>query len=231
MNLQQPNANEATLTANRSRSVAPVSGICTRCLDGCKGNCEVFKSSFRGREVLYPGPFGTITAGGDKDYPIDYSHVNIMGYAMGGEGLPAGQVANPDNTLFPLADTETQYGTDHPVKLRVPVFTGALGSTEIARANWEHFATGAAVAGITLVTGENVCGIDPGLERDSNGKVTRSPEMERRVELFKRYYDGYGDMLVQINVEDSRLGVAEYFIEKLGVECVELKWGQVAKCI
>ncbi|MFP4355310.1 MAG: FMN-binding glutamate synthase family protein [Phycisphaerae bacterium] len=231
MNLQQPNANEATLTANRSRSVAPVSGICTRCLDGCKGNCEVFKSSFRGREVLYPGPFGTITAGGDKDYPIDYSHVNIMGYAMGGEGLPAGQVANPDNTLFPLADTETQYGTDHPVKLRVPVFTGALGSTEIARANWEHFATGAAVAGITLVTGENVCGIDPGLERDSNGKVTRSPEMERRVELFKRYYDGYGDMLVQINVEDSRLGVAEYVIEKLGVECVELKWGQGAKCI
>jgi glutamate synthase domain-containing protein 2 len=231
MNLQQPNANEATLTANRSRSVAPVSGICTRCLDGCRGNCEVFKSSFRGREVLYPGPFGTITAGGDKDYPIDYSHVNIMGYAMGGEGLPEGQVANPDNTLFPLASTETQYGTDHPVKLRVPVFTGALGSTEIARANWEHFATGAAVAGITLVTGENVCGIDPGLERDDNGKVTRSPEMERRVELFKRYYDGYGDMLVQINVEDSRLGVAEYVIQQLGVECVELKWGQGAKCI
>ncbi len=231
MNLQQPNANEATLTANRSRSVAPVSGICTRCVDGCRGNCEVFKSSFRGREVLYPGPFGTITAGGDKDYPIDYSHVNIMGYAMGGQGLPEGQTPNPDNTLFPLANTETQYGTDNPVKLRVPIFTGALGSTEIARVNWEHFATGAAVAGITLVTGENVCGIDPGLERDDNGKVTRSPEMQRRVDLFKRYYDGYGDMLVQINVEDSRLGVAEYVIQQLGVECVELKWGQGAKCI
>ncbi|MBS3820242.1 MAG: FMN-binding glutamate synthase family protein [Planctomycetes bacterium] len=231
MNLQQPNANEATRTFNRSKSVAPVSGICTRCVDGCRGGCETWKASFRGREVLYPGPFGTMTAGGDKDYPVDYSHLNINGYAMGAKGLPEGQDGNPDNTLFPLVDTETQYGTDNPVKLRLPVFTGALGSTEIARANWEHFATGAAVAGITLVTGENVCGIDPGLERDSNGKVSRSPEMERRVEMFKRYYDGYGDMLVQVNVEDTRLGVADYVIQELGVECVELKWGQGAKCI
>ncbi len=38
-------------------------------------------------------------------------------------------------------------------------------------------------------------------------------------------------MLVQMNVEDTRLGVAEYVIDKLGVECVELKWGQGAKCI
>jgi len=38
-------------------------------------------------------------------------------------------------------------------------------------------------------------------------------------------------MLVQMNVEDTRLGVAEYVIGELGVECVELKWGQGAKCI
>jgi glutamate synthase domain-containing protein 2 len=38
-------------------------------------------------------------------------------------------------------------------------------------------------------------------------------------------------MLVQVNVEDTRLGVAEYVIQQLGVECVELKWGQGAKCI
>ncbi|MDR2108456.1 MAG: hypothetical protein LBP28_03220, partial [Coriobacteriales bacterium] len=83
MNLQRPNANDATRTANRSRSVVPVSGLCTRCVDDCKGNCEVFKSSFRGREVIYPGPFGHVTAGADKDYPIDYSHLNINGYALG----------------------------------------------------------------------------------------------------------------------------------------------------
>ena len=36
---------------------------------------------------------------------------------------------------------------------------------------------------------------------------------------------------MQMNVEDTRFGVAEYAIEKLGVETIELKWGQGAKCI
>ncbi|MBN2405471.1 MAG: FMN-binding glutamate synthase family protein, partial [Coriobacteriia bacterium] len=231
MNLQRPNANDATQTTNRSRDVAPGSGICTRCVDGCRGNCEVFKASFRGREVIYPAPFGEITAGGDKDYPIDYSHLNIMGYAMGAEGLPGGAVGDSDNTLFPNANTETVFGDANKVKMRVPIFTGALGSTEIARKNWEHFAVGAAISGISLVCGENVCGIDPLLERDSKGKVTKAPDMERRIENYRRYHEGYGDILVQMNVEDTRLGVAEYVIDKLGVETVELKWGQGAKCI
>ncbi len=232
MNLQQPNANEATQTANRSRSVSPVSGICTRCIDGCRGNCEIFRSSFRGREVLYPGPFGALTAGADKEYPIDYSHLNIAGYALGAKGLPGGKEGDPDNTLFPMVDTQSAYGaTDEKVKLRLPVFTGALGSTDIARNNWEHFASGAAIAGITLICGENVCGIDPDLKLDGAGKVIDSPDMKRRVEQYRRYHEGYGDMIVQMNVEDTRLGVAEYVVGTLGVECVELKWGQGAKCI
>jgi len=145
MNLQRPNANDATRTANRSRSVVPMSGLCSRCIDGCTGNCEVFKATFRGRELIYPGPFGDITAGGDKDYPLDYSHFNIQGYAMGARGLPAGVNGNPDTATFPSVNTETEYGWDIKVKLKVPIFTGALGSTEIARKNWEHFAIGAAI--------------------------------------------------------------------------------------
>jgi glutamate synthase domain-containing protein 2 len=208
-----------------------MSGICTRCIDGCTGNCEVFKSTFRGREVIYPGPFGTITAGGDKDYPIDYSHFNIQGYAMGASGLPAGVEGNPDTATFPSVNTETEYGWDTKVKLKVPVFTGALGSTEIARKNWEHFAIGAAISGITVVCGENVCGIDPLLELDSKGKITAAPDMDRRIETYKRYHQGYGEILVQMNVEDTRLGVAEYIRKKHGMESIELKWGQGAKCI
>ena len=34
-----------------------------------------------------------------------------------------------------------------------------------------------------------------------------------------------------MNVEDTGFGVAEYVVEKLGVETIELKWGQGAKCI
>jgi glutamate synthase domain-containing protein 2 len=231
VNLQRPNSNDATRTANRSRSVVPMSGLCTRCIDGCTGNCEVFKATFRGRELIYPGPFGEITAGGDKDYPVDYSHLNIQGYALGARGLPRGVEGNPDTATFPSVNTETEYGWDIKVKMKVPIFTGALGSTEIARKNWEHFAIGAAITGVTLVCGENVCGIDPGLERDAKGKVTASPDMDRRIETYRRYHSGFGEILVQMNVEDTRLGVAEYVHKKHGLETIELKWGQGAKCI
>ncbi len=231
MNLQRPNANEATRTANRSRSIVPMSGICSRCLDGCTGNCEVFRATFRGRELIYPGPYGEVTAGGDKEYPVDYSHLNIQGYALGAAGLPPGVIGDPDTATFPIVNTETEYGWDIKVRMKVPIFTGALGSTEIARRNWEHFAIGAAISGITLVCGENVCGIDPQLELDSNGKVLSAPDMDRRIEVYRRYHQGYGEILVQMNVEDTRLGVAEYVSKKHGLNTIELKWGQGAKCI
>jgi glutamate synthase domain-containing protein 2 len=231
MNLQRPNADEATQSANRSRSVAPMSGLCSRCVDGCRGNCEVFKATFRGRDQIYPGPFGEITAGGDKEYPVDYSHLNIQGYAFGAKGLPAGVTASPDTAVFPAVDTETAYGWEQKVKMRLPVFTGALGSTEIARNNWEHFAIGAAISGISLVCGENVCGTDPELELDGDKKIVRAPDMDRRIETYRHYHQGYGEILVQLNIEDTRLGVAEYVLDKHGLETIELKWGQGAKCI
>jgi len=225
MNLCSPNANDATMSFNRSKSVVPMSGLCSRCIDGCRGNCEIFRSTFRGREVIYPGPFGQITAGADKDYPVDYSHLNIQGYALGMNGLPQGVVAGPDTAVFPAVNTETEYGWDRKVKMRLPIFTGALGSTEIARKNWEHFAVGAALSGVTLVCGENVCGIDPDLELNKNNKIAKSPEMDRRIEVYRRYHQGYGEILVQMNVEDTRLGVAEYVVDKHGLQTIELKWG------
>lgn len=231
MNLQQPNGNDATGTFNRSKSVVPCSGLCSRCVDGCRGNCEVFKATFRGRELIYPGPFGDVTAGGDKDYPVDYSHLNIQGYALGAKGLPNGEVGTPDNTRFPNVSTECAYGWDSKVAMNVPIFTGALGSTEIARKNWDHFAVGAAVSGVTIVCGENVCGIDPRLVLDKNNMVIEAPDMDRRIEAYKKYHTGKGEILIQMNVEDTRLGVAEYIINKHQIETIELKWGQGAKCI
>lgn len=231
MNLRTPGGSDATRTFNRSKNVVPSSGLCSRCAESCRGNCEVFKSSFRGREVIYPGPFGEVTAGADKDYPVDYSHLNIQGYALGAQGLPEGVVGDSDTATFPMVDTQTEYGWDKKIKMRIPCFTGALGSTEIARKNWEHFTVGAAISGITIVCGENVCGVDPELELDKNNKIAKSPEMDRRIETYKRFHDGYGEILVQMNVEDTRLGVAEYLRKRHNLETIELKWGQGAKCI
>jgi len=208
-----------------------MSGLCSRCIDGCTGNCEVFKATFRGREIIYPGPFGEVTAGCDKNYPVDYSHLNIQGYALGAKGLPDGVIGDSDTAIFPAVNTETEYGWDRKVRMSIPIFTGALGSTEIARKNWEHFAIGAALSGITIVCGENVCGIDPQLELDGHGKIISAPDMDRRIKIYRRYHNGYGEILVQTNVEDTRLGVAEYVSQKHGLDTIELKWGQGAKCI
>jgi len=63
----------------------------------------------------------------------------------------------------------------------------ALGSTEIA-GNWEHFAVGAALSGITAVCGENVCGIDPGLELDKKKMIKKSPRWtgDRRLPQYHK---------------------------------------------
>jgi glutamate synthase domain-containing protein 2 len=181
--------------------------------------------------LIYPGPFGEVTAGGDKNYPLDYSHLNIQGYAQGAEGLPEGMTASPDTARFPIVNTETSYGWDQKVTMTVPIFTGALGSTEIARKNWEHFAVGAALSGVTIVCGENVCGIDPKLELNADKKVVNAPDMDRRIEAYRKYRGTFGEILIQMNVEDTNLGVAEYIINKHKIETIELKWGQGAKCI
>ena len=55
--------------------------------------------------------------------------------------------------------------------------------------------------------------------------------MDRRIGIYKKYYEGYGEMLVQMNVEDTRLGTAEYIASRHNFETIELKWGQGAKSI
>ena len=109
--------------------------------------------------------------------------------------------------------------------------TGALGSTFIAAKYWESFAIGAALLGVPIVIGENVVGIDKASVLE-NGKIVKAPELDRRIDCYLRYYDGYGAILVQMNVEDARNGVAQYIIDKYGDKVIiELKWGQGAKCI
>ena len=225
MTFARPNASAATITRNRV-TPSPISGICVTCLDGCPGPCEVGRSALRGREILYPQPFAKVTAGSEKDYPVDFSHFNIQGSCVGATGVEA----DPDKATFPAVDISTEVGAEGKIKMRVPYFTGALGSTDIARIHWESMAIAAAISGTIVVVGENVCGMDPQTEF-KNGTIKRSPELERRVRIFKEWYDGYGGIIVQYNVEDGRLGVPEYAVEQLGVEIIEPKWGQGAKDI
>ena len=226
--LSRLNSSAATLTKNRTEeSVTPVSGMCVTCVDGCIGMCEIGKSAYRGHEVIYPQPFGVITTASEKTYPVDYSHFNIMGTAVGAQGIEA----DSDKAIFPAVNLEVRFGHDNGLKFRLPIVIPGIGSTNIAKNNWEGLAIGTAIAGTGLTIGENVVGMDPE-SVIKNGRVINTVDLKRRVNLFMDHQrDGYGAIIVQANVEDTRLGIQEYAIEKLGVEVVELKWGQGAKDI
>jgi len=189
--------------------------------------CEIGKSAYRGHEVIYPQPFGIITTAAEKTYPVDYSHFNIMGTAVGAHGIEA----DSDKAIFPAVNLEVVLGHDKGIKFRCPWIISGIGSTNVAKNNWEGLAIGSALAGTGLTIGENVVGMDAQASI-KNGRVVDTVDLKRRVKLYKDYQqDGYGAIVVQANVEDTRLGVQEYAIEKLGAECVELKWGQGAKDI
>jgi glutamate synthase domain-containing protein 2 len=226
-----PKTNDVLGTVNRG-NVAE-SGLCTLCRTDCKGRCETWSGSMRGRKLLYPRDFGFVTAGASNTshVGVSYNALRVQGYTHGAEGLAPGLSHSPDDCIFPNVDLATRFGTRVQTPCRLPLMTGALGSTFVAAKYWESFAIGAALVGFPIVVGENVVGIDQrAVIRD--GRIQVAPELDRRITTFLRYFDGNGAIIVQMNVEDTRNGVAEYVIDKYGDKVIiELKWGQGAKDI
>lgn len=228
---QWPKSNDVLGTVNRGNNSE--SGLCTLCRADCMGKCETWMSSLKGRKMLYPRDYGAVTAGSTNinHVGVCYNSLRINGYNYGAYGLPKGLSNSEDDCIFPNVDIKAEFGQQVKTKANVPVMTGALGSTFIAAKYWESFAMGAALVGFPIVVGENVVGIDQKAEI-KNGKIIKAPELDRRIETFLRYYNGFGAIIVQMNVEDTRNGVAEYVIEKYGDKVIiELKWGQGAKDI
>jgi glutamate synthase domain-containing protein 2 len=224
-------SNDVLGTVNRGDPTE--SGLCSLCMADCKGRCETWTASIIGRELLYPRNFGKVTAGSKNTTHIgvSYNSLRIQGRLYGAEAVPEGKTVNPDDCLFPNVNLETEFGAKKKTRCKLPLMTGALGSTFVAARYWNSLAVGCAISGIPIVIGENVVGIDKNAEL-KDGRIIKAPELDRRIEKYFRYSDGYGAIFVQMNVEDTRNGVAEYLIEKYGNRVVlELKWGQGAKCI
>ena len=228
MTYSRLNSSAATLTKNRTEdSVSPFSGMCTTCVDGCIGMCEIGKSAYRGAEMIYPQPFGIITTASQKDYPVDLSHFTILGRAAGTWGVES----DSDKALFPNVDLGVTIGKAPGIRFQLPFTLAAMGSTNVAKNNWPGLAAGAAITGTAIAIGENVVGMDMDAQF-SDGTIISSPELDWRVQCYRDWQtEGFGEIFVQANVEDARLGVQEYAIKKLGVKAVELKWGQGAKDI
>ena len=223
--------NDALGTVNRGNPCE--SSLCTLCRADCQGKCETWLSSLVGRKLLYPRDFGSVTAGANNTthVGVSYNSLRVQGYAYGAHGLAANLSNDPDDCIFPNVSLEGEFGAEIKTKFKMPLMTGALGSTFIAAKYWDSFAIGGSLVGIPVVIGENVVGVDRESEIN-NGKITKAPELDRRIDTYLRYNDGYGAIIVQLNVEDTRNGVAEYVAQKYGNKCIiELKWGQGAKDI
>ncbi len=221
------NSRSTSGTMLRTKDKTPVSGMCPICIEGCDVLCEIGKSAFRGREVLYPDPtqFGQSTAASCKDYLLDWSDFQIMVDVRSTKGIEP----DSDKALFTNVDIDAKAGG---IPLKVPVTIAGLGSTAVAQRNWEGLAVGAAISGTIEVIGENVCGMDPKAKFDGKGKVTYSEDMKYRIDTYREFWDGkHGDIVVQTNVEDQRGGVDVYALSKLEVDVIERKWGQGAKAI
>ena len=198
------------------QNVSEFSGMCSVCTSNCTGTCEIGLSAVRGSEAIYPYMTDINQFASDKKYPLDYSHLNINGRVFDAYGIEA----DTDKATYPNANLETTFGRVHKVPLKAPLVFPAM-----AKLNWRDYFAGAALAGVVVVVGEDVVAKDPKLVLE-NGKVVESPLLEEMVMAFKRYHKGYGDIIVQANEDDERLGVLEFAINKLKVESVELKFGQ-----
>lgn len=206
-------------THNRSKWLSPQSGMCSLCTEECVGTCEIGLAAVLGARTVYPTTTGNNQVGSEKDYGIDYSHFNINGRVFGAVGTEA---SYEDATVFNVK-LEGTYGKYHKVKMALPLFLPAL-----VKLNWEDYYAGAAMAGVSCVIGEDARTKDPNLQM-VNGKVVDFPALEYMQDCFNKYDRGYGQIILQCNVEDDMLGVPEVAIQKHGVKAIEFKFGQSAK--
>lgn len=219
MSYSPPLSSGFTFARNRSRFISPQSGMCSFCSEECSGTCELAQAAVLGAQTVYPMTTGKNQIASEKDYPLDFSHFNINGRVFGARGLGK---ARDDATIFNV-NLERSYGTFNPVKMTMPVILPAL-----IKLNWQDYFAGGAMAGVTCVIGEHARNNDPDLKIE-NGKVADFPLLGKALDCFRRYDRGYGQIVLQCNVDDDLMGVPRIAMEKYGAEAIEIKFGQGAK--
>lgn len=203
----------------RSNHISPQSGMCSFCTEECDGTCEIALASVLGKQTVYPTNTGNNQVASEKDYPIDFSHYNINGRVFGSIGANA----NYEEANIYHVKLEREYGKFNPIKLEIPIILPAL-----IKLNWKDYFAGAAMAGVTCVIGEEAREKDPDLKIE-NGKVVEFNALKIMLDSFRKYYRGYGQVVLQCNVEDDLLGIPEYAIREHHLEALEFKFGQSAK--
>ncbi len=203
-------------------NICDLSGMCSVCSDKCTGLCEIGLSAIRGSEAAYPYNTNTQQFASEKIYPFDFSHFNINGRVF----RAIGAAEDAEQTNVHSADISHEIGYVTKIKLKAPIILPAM-----AKLNWEDYYSGAAMAGVMVVIGENAVNKDPDLKHDSNGKVIHAPILGKMIDCFRRFEKGYGDIVLQVNADDIVVGTAEYALKNFELRTIEIKFGQAAKGI
>jgi len=206
-------------TKMRSGKITPCSGMCSLCSADCVGTCEVGLSAVLGETMVYPTNTGNNQVASEKDNPINYSIFNINGRCFGAEGV----AEDSDQATIFNVKLNRVIGGKNPVKLNVPLTLPAL-----IKLNWKDYFAAAAMIGTVCVIGEGSPSKDPNLQY-KNGKIVRFEILKEMLDAFNRYDRGYGQIILQCNVEDDSQGLPEYAITQCGAKAIEFKFGQGAK--
>lgn len=204
---------------NRSKFISPQSGMCSFCTEDCAGTCELAMAAVLGAQTVYPMTTGANQIAGEKDYGLDWSHFNINGRVFGAMGVDA----TYEEAEIYNVKLDCSYGKEHPVKMTMPIILPAL-----IKMNWKDYFGGAAMAGVSCVIGEDAKSKDPNLMMQ-NGKITDFPFLAEILDSFNRYDRGYGQIILQCDIEDDIMGVPEVALQKYGAKAIEFKFGQSAK--
>jgi len=199
--------------------ISTSSGMCSMCTADCIGSCEIGLSAVRGMSMVYPSTTGDNQIASEKNYPVDYSHFNVNGRAFGAQGADL----NAESCTIFNVKLERTIGSLNPVKIALPLMLPAL-----IKLNWQDYFGGAAMAGVCAVIGEDAITKDPSLAHE-NGMVSSAPWLREVLDAFNKYDRGYGQIILQVNYDDDRLGVPEYAIRHCGAKAIEFKFGQSAK--
>lgn len=205
-------------TKNRSTKLSPQSGMCSFCTEDCPGTCEIALAAVLGAQTVYPTTTGANQIASEKEYPIDFSHFNINGRVFGAEGT----TYDYENATIYNVKLDRVFGHKNPVRMELPIILPAL-----IKLNWSDYFSGAAMAGVCCVIGEDAKSKDPNLVMEK-GVIRQFPMLAKILESFNRYDRGFGQMILQCNVEDDFAKLPEYALAN-GIKGIELKFGQSAK--
>ncbi len=214
--------------------------LCSGC-DLCTTKCYPSITAIRGLDGLFPHQqdeskrrFGNIQAAGEQFLEGTPRFLALRDTVFVPNLLGTPRVAKmkkvEEEPLYCHANTKSKLGG---FNVDIPLVIAAMGSTDIANLRGIDAGIGAAKTGTIYVIGENIINM-----RGYDKRIKKTqPTLKERMMGFLKYNNGKGGVLVQQNVEDSKVGVwktvyadpdmKEYF--KAGLIGFEAKGGQGAK--